>query len=178
VVPFPHGSPKRAGRSGRTGSPRPVEPVSASDGPALRPATRRSSNASSAKGQGAWRRTRQRDAVRTVLVETGEFRTAREIHAALLQRGDRVGLTTVYRILQLFVDLDEVDTLRSANGDGMYRLRDDKHHHYLMCRSCGRVVEVTGPTVESWTERVADEHGFTDVGHSLEIFGTCADCIK
>jgi Fur family ferric uptake transcriptional regulator len=37
-------------------------------------------------------------------------------------------------------------------------------------------VEVAGPAVERWADRIADEHGFADVSHTLEIFGTCADC--
>jgi Fur family ferric uptake transcriptional regulator len=41
---------------------------------------------------------------------------------------------------------------------------------------CGRTVEVAGPTVEAWADRVAGEHGFADVSHTLEIVGTCADC--
>jgi Fur family ferric uptake transcriptional regulator len=45
-----------------------------------------------------------------------------------------------------------------------------------VCRDCGKTVEVEGPTVESWADQVASEHGFTGVTHSLEIFGTCADC--
>src|ERR671929_87935 len=46
----------------------------------------------------------------------------------------------------------------------------------LVCRLCGRTVEVAGPTVEAWADRVAGEHGFADVSHTLEIVGTCADC--
>jgi Fur family ferric uptake transcriptional regulator len=45
-----------------------------------------------------------------------------------------------------------------------------------VCRSCGRTVEVAGPAVERWADRTADEHGFADVSHTLEIFGTCAEC--
>ena len=46
----------------------------------------------------------------------------------------------------------------------------------LVCRTCGRTVEVAGPTVETWAERVAGEHGFRDVRHTVEIVGTCATC--
>jgi Fur family ferric uptake transcriptional regulator len=35
---------------------------------------------------------------------------------------------------------------------------------------------VAGPAVERWADRIADEHGFADVSHTLEIFGTCAQC--
>jgi Fur family transcriptional regulator, ferric uptake regulator len=46
-----------------------------------------------------------------------------------------------------------------------------------VCRSCGRTVEVEGPAVERWTRAIAGEHGFTDVSHTLEIFGTCPTCV-
>jgi len=45
-----------------------------------------------------------------------------------------------------------------------------------VCRTCGKTVEVDGPAVESWADKVSHEHGFTDVSHTLEIFGLCADC--
>jgi Fur family ferric uptake transcriptional regulator len=45
-----------------------------------------------------------------------------------------------------------------------------------VCRNCGLTVEVAGPAVELWADRVAGEHGFDDVSHTLEIFGTCAAC--
>jgi Fur family ferric uptake transcriptional regulator len=45
-----------------------------------------------------------------------------------------------------------------------------------VCRSCGRTVEVEGPAVEHWADRVALAHGFIDVSHTLEIVGTCAGC--
>jgi Fur family ferric uptake transcriptional regulator len=57
-----------------------------------------------------------------------------------------------------------------------YRQCSAGHHHHLVCRHCGRTVEVEGPTVERWADRVAGEHGFTDVAHTLEIFGTCDEC--
>jgi len=45
-----------------------------------------------------------------------------------------------------------------------------------VCRSCGSTVEVLGPAVESWAEKVAAEQGYIDVSHTLEIFGTCPRC--
>jgi Fur family ferric uptake transcriptional regulator len=50
------------------------------------------------------------------------------------------------------------------------------HHHHLVCRSCGRTVEIDGREVERWTQRVADSQGFTDIEHTVEIFGTCTNC--
>jgi Fur family ferric uptake transcriptional regulator len=122
------------------------------------------------------RSTRQRAAVASVLEGQTEFRTAQEIHQALRESGAAVGLTTVYRTLQALADSAEVDVLRNADGENAYRRCSKGHHHHLVCRSCGRTVEVEGPAVERWADKIADEHGFTDVAHTLEIFGTCSNC--
>ena len=124
----------------------------------------------------AQRRTRQRAAVDEILAGRHEFRTAQEIHDDLRHRGDRVGLTTVYRTLQAMTEAGELDAIRNADGETAYRRCSTGHHHHLVCRNCGRTVEVSGPAVESWASAVAQQHGFRDVSHDLEIFGTCDRC--
>jgi Fur family ferric uptake transcriptional regulator len=92
-------------------------------------------------------------------------------------RGEHVGLTTVYRHLQVLSEDGRVDAIRDTSGETLYRrCRTDAHHHHLTCRNCGRSVEVEGRAVELWAEQVAAEAGFTDVGHTVELFGLCPDC--
>ncbi|WP_170323991.1 Fur family transcriptional regulator [Cryptosporangium phraense] len=122
------------------------------------------------------RTTRQRTAVMALLSEVEEFRSAQELHELLRHRGESVGLTTVYRTLQALADAEEIDVMRPPGGEHLYRRCSSGHHHHLVCRVCGRTVEVAGPTVESWANKIAAEHGFADVSHTLEIFGTCAEC--
>lgn len=122
------------------------------------------------------RNTRQRRAVAAVLDELDGFASAQQIHELLDNRGEHVGLSTVYRNLQALVEAGNVDALRGDDGETRYRQCSSGHHHHLVCRACGRTVEVEGPTVEQWADRVADEHRFTDVSHTLEIFGTCSNC--
>jgi Fur family ferric uptake transcriptional regulator len=122
------------------------------------------------------RPTRQRRAVAAALQEFDDFRSAQEIHEALKAGGDNVGLSTVYRALQAMADAGELDTLRSEAGEAVYRRCSGSHHHHLVCRSCGATVEVEGPTVERWTRSVAAAHGYADVSHTLEIFGTGSRC--
>jgi Fur family transcriptional regulator, ferric uptake regulator len=124
----------------------------------------------------AVRSTRQRAAVAALLEELEDFRSAQEVHDLLRHRGERVGLTTVYRSLQMLADAQEVDVLRTTDGETAYRRCSRGHHHHLVCRSCGRTVEVDGPAVERWAHRVAAENGYVDLSHTLEIFGTCAEC--
>ncbi|HEY9563561.1 MAG TPA: Fur family transcriptional regulator [Nocardioides sp.] len=125
---------------------------------------------------GGARPTRQRLAVARVLEGHDDFRSAQEIHALLVDSGEKVGLATVYRNLQRLAEAGEVDVLRTEDGEAAYRRCSESHHHHLVCRSCGRTVEVEGPAVERWTDAVATEHGFSDISHTLEIFGTCQNC--
>ncbi|MFD1861123.1 transcriptional repressor [Aeromicrobium camelliae] len=122
------------------------------------------------------RNTRQRRAVAAIMADLEGFASAQQIHDILKQRGESVGLSTVYRNLQALADADLLDALRNDDGETLYRRCSSGHHHHLVCRVCGRTVEVEGPTVERWADAVAEDHGFRDVEHTLEIFGTCGDC--
>ncbi|MDT0203291.1 Fur family transcriptional regulator [Nocardioides sp. AE5] len=122
------------------------------------------------------RPTRQRLAVARVLDGHDDFRTAQEIHALLVASGEKVGLATVYRNLQRLAEAGEVDVLRTEEGEAAYRRCSATHHHHLVCRSCGATIEVEGPAVERWADAIAAEHGFSNLSHTLEIFGTCPSC--
>lgn len=122
------------------------------------------------------RLTRQQRAVAGALAAADDFRSAQELHEQLRAAGDPVGLSTVYRTLQALADAGEVDVLRSEGGEAVYRRCSTRHHHHLVCRSCGATVEVEGPAVERWASAVAAEHGYVEVSHTLEIFGTCPEC--
>jgi Fur family ferric uptake transcriptional regulator len=105
-----------------------------------------------------------------------EFRTAQEVHELLRDRSATVGLATVYRTLARMAADGEIDSIRTPDGVAAYRRCSAGHHHHLVCRECGRTVEVTPPDLEVWAQRVASEHGFTDLDHELELFGRCPDC--
>jgi Fur family ferric uptake transcriptional regulator len=122
------------------------------------------------------RATRQLAAVDAVLAELDGFHSAQDVHARLRAAGDPIGLSTVYRAVQALVDDGTLDSVLTATGETLYRRCSTRHHHHLRCRGCGRTVEVAGPAVERWADRVAGEHGFADVQHTLEIVGTCAAC--
>lgn len=122
------------------------------------------------------RQTRQRAAVHAALSGRTDFLSAQQLHDVLRREGASVGLTTVYRTLQALADAGELDAILTDDGETVYRRCSPDHHHHLVCRRCGRTVEIAGPAVEEWSESVAREHGFTDVSHTVEVFGVCSSC--
>lgn len=123
------------------------------------------------------RATRQRAAVSDLLTSTPGFRSAQDLHRMLNDLGETVGLATVYRTLQILTDSGEVDALRGPDGEVVYRKCEQTvHHHHLVCRGCGLTVELDAVAVEAWSRTIAAEHGFTQVEHTVELFGLCASC--
>lgn len=121
------------------------------------------------------RNTRQKDVIRESLAHTDGFVSAQRLHERLEDDGEHISLATVYRQLNAMEEQGLVDTVR-MNGQQLFRLcSDDRHHHHLVCVSCGKTVEIDPPS-EAWLRNVADTYGFTIESHTLEVFGLCADC--
>ncbi|MEU3310140.1 Fur family transcriptional regulator [Nocardiopsis sp. NPDC055551] len=121
----------------------------------------------------------RREAVHQALTASSGFRSAQDLYADLRADGSKIGLTTVYRALQALSDSGDVDVLRTDEGEAVYRACDtENHHHHLVCRVCSTAVEIEGPAVERWAAEIGAQHGFTGVTHTVEVFGTCAECSK
>lgn len=128
--------------------------------------------------QRSTRTTRQRSLVRDQLAVSDAFRSAQTVFAELRAKGEGVGLSTVYRHLQALSEAGDADMVKTADGESLYRLCGNgaRHHHHLLCRTCGRTVEIEGRAVEKWAEKVAEEAGFVEVAHTVELQGLCAQC--
>lgn len=118
--------------------------------------------------------------MRDALQDAGGFRSAQDVYAALRSAGGSVGLSTVYRHLQSLVNDGVVDVIHTQDGEATYRYCGESgethHHHHLVCRRCGRTEEIEGRAVERWAGEIARAHGYTDVDHTVELFGRCAEC--
>ncbi|WP_110242003.1 Fur family transcriptional regulator [Nocardioides gilvus] len=137
----------------------------------------RVSAAPSSPEPGALRPTRQRTAVTEALGTVADFRSAQEIHDLIAGHGEKVGLATVYRTLAALADAGVVDVLRTEEGEAVYRrCATTRHHHHLVCRTCGATEEIEGPAVEDWAGAIGRTFGYADISHELELFGTCPKC--
>jgi Fur family transcriptional regulator, ferric uptake regulator len=124
------------------------------------------------------RPTAQRQAVMQLLHRSDRFRSAQQLHMELRDiKRERVGLSTVYRILRALAEERIAETQRAEDGETLYRLRTvAEHRHYLLCRRCGRAVGFTADDAERQADFLARQQGFTDVTHWIDVFGTCPLC--
>ena len=123
------------------------------------------------------RKTRQRDAIMAIMADETDFRSAQQVHAALMGAGQTVGLATVYQNLQTLTEVGELDSLRSEGGETLYRrCAARRHHHHLVCRSCGYTVDIQDDQLEQWISEISQRYQFSDIEHMADIFGLCANC--
>ena len=122
------------------------------------------------------RQTEQRRVLVAFLAHAGRCLSAQEIHAELHRGGSSISLATVYRTVARLAQAGVLDVLMRDDGEATYVQGSSGHHHHLICRSCGRVVEISEPMVEDWTRAVAAEFGFSDPSHELTVHGTCQAC--
>ena len=122
------------------------------------------------------RPTKQRLLVLETLAAEPHDATAQEIHARLRERGEKVGLATVYRALAVLKERDVVDELAHRTGESCYRLCSPGHHHHLVCSECHRVVELAECGLDEWLAAAAAREGFVATAHRVEVVGLCDGC--
>jgi Fur family ferric uptake transcriptional regulator len=107
---------------------------------------------------------------------TGHF-TAAELLDEAKHRRLRLGRATLFRNLELFTELGALERLDLPTGEHAYvACEPEQHHHHVVCRSCGRSVEVEDSGLQSVVSEIARRSGYSIDTHRLELFGTCAQC--
>ena len=99
--------------------------------------------------------------------------SAEEVFKILLEKGDEVGLATVYRVLNQFDDAGIVTRHHFEGGRSVFELSNKSHHDHLVCLTCGRVIEFEDDTIERRQLKVANEHNIELTNHSLYLYGEC-----
>ena len=99
-----------------------------------------------------------------------------EIYQNLLKKRKKIGLTSIYRSLDLFESLGIVSKI--TNGAAVkYKLcESENHHHHIICKACGNVVGLNFCDITDWSKKVAESTGYQVVDHQLNFFGLCKEC--
>jgi Fur family ferric uptake transcriptional regulator len=106
--------------------------------------------------------------------------SAEDVYKLLLERGEEIGLATVYRVLTQFEAAGLVVRHNFEGGHAVFELDRGKHHDHIVCVVCGKVEEFMDDTIEKRQKQIAEERGFEMVDHSLTIYGRCSkgNCTK
>ncbi|MEG6520718.1 Fur family transcriptional regulator [Desulfotomaculum sp. 1211_IL3151] len=132
------------------------------------------------EGQNIWpagiKRTRQRESVLSVLENTDKPLSAADICSRMEKSGDAAWMSTVYRILELFVKKDVVIKTNVMNHEmAVYELNRFQHKHYAVCLNCRKIIAMDNCPMERFIPKLEDED-FQVMGHNLEVLGLCSDC--
>jgi len=121
-------------------------------------------------------RSPHRDAVLATLQEAQRALTAQELHQAIADREQRIGLATVYRALDVLTREGQVATLPASSREQRYVTCSREHHHHVVCTECGHVAEVHLCPVDAVQGAAEQESGFELTSHVLDFFGRCPAC--
>ena len=119
-----------------------------------------------------------RRAVIDLLAEQDCCLTAQEIFDRLRSSGRRVGIASVYRVLDLLTSEGLVQRIDIGSGIARYEpaLTDGEHHHHIVCDACGKVEAFEDPGLEKAIHRVEQTSGYAVAGHDVVLHGACGDC--
>lgn len=121
--------------------------------------------------------THQREAIAQVLFESTNHLSADDIAERLRERGEHVGKATIYRTLNLLVEVGLASEHDFDEGFKRYEMRAGvSHHDHLICSACGSVTEFHRPALQTLQDEVTRTFGFEALGRQLKIYGLCADC--
>ncbi len=122
--------------------------------------------------------TPQRLTVLKVLQDSEEHLSPAQVHHRGRALHPRLGLTTVYRTLELLTELGHVRRVHLEEGCNGYALSDSGHRHYLVCRQCHQVVEFAGcdSMITDFIAQVSRNTNFVIEEHLLEFVGLCPTC--
>jgi Fur family ferric uptake transcriptional regulator len=120
--------------------------------------------------------TRPRQKVLEIITRADRHLTPAEIYRHANAESPQIGLTTVYRTLDLLVDLGYIQRVHFADGCHSYAAIARPHGHHLVCSRCGRAVEFEDCDLEPLMKTLRAKTGYTIDLHVLELMGRCPNC--
>ncbi len=124
--------------------------------------------------------TKQRQLIYDEICRGGGHFTAEGVWESLLAKGINIGLSTVYRTLQLLVEKKKLKKIPLGGETAVYEcMKGSGHgHHHVVCVKCGRTVELHVDMLDDIEKLIKNKYGFTVLGHSVVFNGICPQCME
>ena len=121
--------------------------------------------------------TPQRDELARWIFRVHDHFTVEDIILNFRDKGKRISPATIYRVIQMMVDLEMVIEHDFGTGYKHYEhTPGHPHHDHFICENCGKIFEFTNIELENLKEKISADHNFLMTSHSLQIFGHCKEC--
>ena len=128
--------------------------------------------------QNGHRLTPQRMLVIEALHNADRHISVEEIYKQLHKRYPYANISTVYRTLELLKELNLVTEADFGEGRVRYHVAEKGHHHHLVCRGCGKVIDLEEFALHPLRETLLEKYGFDANLRHLAISGRCSECRK
>lgn len=125
----------------------------------------------------ALKRSKQRDMIKSFLMNRKDHPTADVIYMNVRQQNPNISLGTVYRNLTLLADIGEIQRLRVGDGVDHFDADTSPHSHFI-CNHCGRVIDLKIDNMQSIEKVAGEDFDGIITGHVTYFYGTCGICIK
>ena len=122
------------------------------------------------------RLTTPRQTIVKLVAPRQDYFSAQEIWDEVQSQHRGIGRATVFRTLDLLVELGVLNRVHVGDGCHRYTVCETTHHHHLMCTDCGSVSAIEADAIEKQIHRMAGDQGFELLTHHLELIGRCAAC--
>jgi len=110
------------------------------------------------------------------LAEQGGDFTVEGLWRDLRQVSPHIGRATVFRAVEMLVDLGLLNRIDFSDGSHTYRACGNDHHHHLTCVQCHRVVDIDVCISQEQIDQIGKQNDFLIEGHTLTLFGLCSEC--
>lgn len=124
--------------------------------------------------------TRQRAVVLEIFEEhLEEHLSVEDVYKLLIAKNIDIGLTTIYRTLDMLEKISVVQKIDFGDGRTRYEFRQFQevhHHHHLICGKCGAVTEFKDTLLEALEKSIQEVHNFKIIDHQVKFFGYCREC--
>lgn len=125
------------------------------------------------------KKTKHRILLLDILHQNDAFLSADDLFMKVREIDSSISLSTVYRILESFVENDIVEPITLEHQKQLlYELKHKEHAHHLICNKCKKVIHVKGCPVHSFEDELSELYHFKIDKHRLEFYGLCEDCQK
>lgn len=123
--------------------------------------------------------TKHRNSILNIIEKSPQPVTADNIYLALMNAGESINLSSIYRILNTLAEKHLIiKSSITGENKAVFEINFYEHKHHFVCTKCKKISSVDGCPLEEYEKYLTNKMGINIQGHKLEIYGVCKNCQK